>query len=153
MPRFFIYEILNNHKKYGLKINCGIDNLISDGNDPEMKFIWNGSLTVNQKVIINYMNEYIYNENRYINGSAGCILNLEAGQGKSYIAANLINKFQKKTAIILHSSSILGQWKNLLSGLFNNKIGAYYSKEKTDGDIVLMIINSALNDKFTFTDK
>jgi len=152
IPRFAIYNILSDYKKYGLKNNCGIHNMITEGNEPELKFTWNGNLTSNQKIIIDYMNKYIYNENRYNNGSSGCILNLEAGQGKSYIAANLISKIQKKTAIILHSSSILGQWKTLLNKLFTNKIGSYYSKEKTDGDIVLLIINSALNEKFTYKD-
>jgi hypothetical protein len=152
IPRFAIYNILSECKKYGLKNNCGIHNMITEGNEPELKFTWNGNLTSNQKIIIDHMNKYIYNENRYNNGSSGCILNLEAGQGKSYIAANLISKIQKKTAIILHSSSILGQWKTLLNKLFTNKIGSYYSKEKTDGDIVLLIINSALNEKFTYKD-
>jgi superfamily II DNA or RNA helicase len=152
VPRFITYELLQHNKKYGIKNNCGIDNLINEGNEPEIKFEWAGKLTNNQNVIINHIMNNIYNQERYNNGSAGCILNLEAGQGKSYVAANLISKIQKKTAIILHSSSILGQWKSLLSNLFKNKIGAYYSKEKTDGDIVLLIINSALSDNFIFKD-
>ena len=152
VPRFITYELLQDNKKYGIKNNCGIDNLINEGNEPDIKFEWAGKLTNNQNVIINHIMTNIYNKDRYNNGSAGCILNLEAGQGKSYVAANLISKIQKKTAIILHSSSILGQWKTLLSNLFKNKIGSYYSKEKSDGDIVLLIINSALSDNFIFKD-
>jgi hypothetical protein len=91
-----------------------------------------------------------YNPERIALGSAGVIVNLEAGQGKSYLAAYLISKLQKKTAIILHTTALIEQWVTVLKRSFGDQvsIGYYYAKKKVAGDIMIFIIDSASNDKF-----
>jgi superfamily II DNA or RNA helicase len=59
---------------------------------------------------------------------------------------------KKKTLIVVPNTYLLTQWVDLLKEFFpNNKIGQYYGKQKEDGDIVVAIINSLINDNFTFT--
>ena len=149
IPRFGIFEILNN--KFGLE-DFSIKCQISTGDKPIKPFKWKKemSLTDNQNVIAKYLLDNVYNTERIKVGSAGTILNLEAGQGKSYLATYFMYKFQKKTAIILHSTALIDQWVKVLNLCYDNTIGFYYGKKKIDGDIVLLIIDSALSDEFKF---
>jgi superfamily II DNA or RNA helicase len=63
----------------------------------------------------------------------------------------MIAKLKTKTLIIVPNTYLLKQWAQLLIQLFpNNKIGEYYSKSKIDGDIVVSIINSCIQDKFQY---
>ncbi len=79
---------------------------------------------------------------------------MNAGQGKSYVAAYLISKIQQKTLIIVPTSSLLTQWTNLLESIFPNlKIGCYWSKRKRDGQIIVIIDKSMLSDCFKFGKK
>jgi hypothetical protein len=116
---------------------------------------WTAESTPNQKLILEHMLAEIYSPEKIQAGQAGCILNLEAGQGKSYIAANLIGQFQKKTAIIMHSKSIMEQWEQVLRNCFEDsiKIGYYYGEKKKDGDVMLIIVNSAGKDEFVLGKK
>ena len=71
--------------------------------------------------------------------------------GKTFCAMNIINKLNLKTLIIVPNTYLLNQWVELLSKFFpNNKIGQYYGKKKEDGDIVVAIINSLVNDEYIF---
>ena len=84
-------------------------------------------------------------------GSAGLILNLEAGQGKSYLAAYLVSLINKKTLLILHTTALIEQWVKVFNKCIPNaSIGYYYAKKKIFGDIMIMIVDSARKDKFTF---
>jgi superfamily II DNA or RNA helicase len=74
-----------------------------------------------------------------------------AGGGKTFCAMNIINKIKLKTLIIVPNTYLLNQWVELLSKFFpNNKIGQYYGKKKEDGDIIVSIINSLVNDEYIF---
>lgn len=143
LPRFGVSEILN--KKYGLQHAYCVSNL-QEGVDCEMK--WAATLDSNQQIIVKYLMENIYNKDRAADGSSGCILNLQAGQGKSYIAAHLIAKFGKRAVIILHSTSMIEQWRKVINTCLPGvSVGAYYTKEKTLGDIMLIIVDSACGSK------
>ncbi len=146
IPRFGVFELLNSI--FDLN-NYTTKSQINDGEDVKT-LKWNGNLTDNQKIIAKHIMEKYYTKDRIRYGSAGCILNLEAGQGKSYLAAYLISQIKKKTAIILHSTSLLLQWDKVLRNTFGDtiNIGYYYGKKKTDGDIILMIIDSAASEMF-----
>lgn len=148
VPRFGVFEVLN-HKFLLDGVACCLK--IKKGDRPNNQFTWRGRLKPNQQIIWDYMAQHIYNDERYMSGSAGCILNLEAGQGKSFLAAYAISHFRRKTAIILHSTSMIEQWENdVLKVCFPNiKIGYYYGKKKKDGDIIIMIIDSAASSEFT----
>ena len=119
-----------------------IKNCLPEGKSIHVK--WKGTLLPNQRYIIDYLTSTVYDLKRVNNGQAGCILQLDAGQGKSYIASWLISHIKGKTAIIVHSTSILHQWYTVLtSTLADVSIGYYYGKKKQDGDIVIILINSA----------
>jgi hypothetical protein len=148
VPRFGIYEILN--KKYGLQ-NFTCKSQIKKGNKPNTPFTWIARQTDNQKMVTDIILSQYYTPERSAVGSAGVIVDLDAGQGKSYVAAYIIAKLQKKTAIILHTTALVEQWvKVLQTSLGDVSIGYYYSKRKIDGDIIIMIVNSASKPTFTF---
>jgi superfamily II DNA or RNA helicase len=147
VPRFGVFEVLNS--KFGLS-DYTTSSCLSDGEDLELK--WGAILTENQQLITKYLMDNVYTLERKKCGSAGTILNLEAGQGKSYVAAWLIAQIKKRAIIILHSSSILQQWETVIKNCFGDTvtIGQYHSKKKQDGDIMLCIINSAVSTEFTY---
>lgn len=111
---------------------------------------WTGKLTHNQEIVSSYIMNNIYTENNSVNGFSGLILNMEAGQGKSYLACYLISVLKLKTAIILHSTSLIKQWSDVITGSLSNvSVGYYYAKKKMLGDVMLIIINSAIKNEFT----
>lgn len=152
VPRFGIFEILG--KKHGLSDYSPVSQ-IKLGDKPYHKFKWKGTQTHNQKLISDEIMSNYYTPERVSSGSAGVILNLEAGQGKSYLAAYLISVIQKKTAIILHTTALVEQWAKVLTAAFGDdvSIGYYYAKKKKEGDIMIMIVDSAANDTFTINKK
>jgi len=146
VPRFGIYEVLT--EDFGLANYTTVSQL-KLGHSPSTWFKFKGNLYPNQELILKYMLKTVYTDVRKKLGSAGCILNLEAGQGKSYIAAYLMSIFNKKTLIILHSTSMIKQWANIIYECYDDiTIGYYYGRKKTDGDVVIMVINSALSAEF-----
>ena len=148
VPRFGVFELLN--KSFQLDSYTTVSQ-IKSGLDPERKMVWSGELTHNQKVIIEHIMKNIYTKDRVILGSAGLILNLEAGQGKSYLSAYLVSLINKKTLLILHTTALIEQWVKVFNRCIPNaSIGYYYAKKKIFGDIMIMIVDSARKDKFTF---
>lgn len=88
--------------------------------------------------------------NNPINKS-GVIVKLDAGKGKSFITAKIIAQLHVKTLIIVPNSGVLDNWKDKIftKELFPNiDLGYYYTKGKKDGDVVIMVINSALSNVF-----
>lgn len=146
-PRFGIFNILHNKKlakKYQLE-NINIINLIEPGE--KIIYNWNGLLRDNQPIVAKYILDNYFDAKSLKIGTSGLILKMEAGQGKTYIAAYLMSQINQKTIIVCHNTSILNQWYNVLRQLYPDiDIGYYYGKIKQDGDIVLAIINS-LNPK------
>lgn len=149
VPRFGIFEILTDKFKLA---DHPVKSQIKPGEKPETPFVWEGKQTSNQKLISDHITANYYTKERVACGSAGLILNLEAGQGKSYLAAYMITKIQRKTAIILHSTSLIEQWVKVLNIALGDSvsIGYYYAKKKKLGDIMLMIIDSATSETFKF---
>jgi len=148
VPRYGLFEILN--KKFGLS-DITAKSQIRPGDKPSKPFKWQGEQTDNQKLIATDILTKYFSKERVAIGSAGVILNLEAGQGKSYLAAYLMSKLCKKTAIILHTTALIEQWAKVITNVFGDSvsIGYYYAKKKKDGDVMLLIIDSASNDEFT----
>lgn len=148
VPRFGVFEVLK--KEYGLS-KAVTKSQLKPGENLSKPFKWQASLTPNQQVITRHIMDNYYNKQRKDNGSAGLILQLEAGQGKSYAASWFIQKFQKKTAIILHSTSLVEQWVKVLQTCYDEpSIGYYYAKKKILGDIMLLIVKSATQSEFIF---
>lgn len=141
-PRFGMMAFMEEHLR-----NYKISNNIKSGLSPCVPFKWAGSFTNNQPLIANHIMATYFSKENADAGRAGLILNLEAGQGKSYLAAGLIEKIQRKTLVICHTESILNQWVQVLKSSYAaNTIGQYFGKVKEDGDIVVAIINSLLLD-------
>ena len=110
-------------------------------------------LTQNQRCVMDHLISHIYTPERMLEGSGSTILQMDPGYGKTYLAMGLINHLRKKTFIIVPNTYLLRQWRDALNAAFPESIiGCYYGIEKTDGDIVISIVNSALNypdyDKF-----
>jgi superfamily II DNA or RNA helicase len=140
-PRFgFIDYIEKNFKNYNFKNKIGL------GKSPSTIFKWNGSFTNNQPIIADYIMKNYFNIENANAGKSGVILNLEAGQGKTYLATGLIEKLQKKTLVITHNKSILHQWIKILKTTYpENKIASFYGEKKEfNGDITVGVINSLL---------
>lgn len=137
-PRFGMIKFLEeNYVNYTLK------NLIPKGIDPSVPFRWTGSFKGNQQIVVNYIMENIFNKKSNKRGNSGLILNLEAGQGKSYIGMGLIEKLKKNTLIVTHNCTIMNQWVKILKEAYpHNTIGKYYGLKKEFGDIVVGVINS-----------
>lgn len=153
VPRFGIFEILDD--KFGLGSFTTV-NQIKPGNSPDdpNTFTWTGKLTDNQQLISDYIMRNIYTDQRVACGSAGLILDLEAGQGKSYLAAYLMSVIKKKTIIVVHSTNMIEQWSKVLINCFPNiSIGYYYTKKKKIGDVMLMVVDSACRSSFIFKNK
>lgn len=139
-PRFGILGYMDKNLK-----NYTVINYIKSGVRPETPFKWTGSFTNNQHLISKHIMSNYFNKENTSNARAGVILNLEAGQGKSYLATGLMEKIQRKTLIVCHTISILNQWVKLLRKAYpKNSIARYYGKIKEDGDICVTIVNSLL---------
>ncbi len=146
VPRFGVYEVLN--QKYTLE-NFTTRSNIKPGET--VKYQWTGKLTDNQTLIAEHIMTKIFTKERVAIGSAGAIVNLEAGQGKSYLAAYLMSIIGKKAAVILHSTSLLDQWAKVIKSCYPDiSIGYYYAKKKILGDVMLMIVDSGCHSIFAF---
>lgn len=144
-PRFLGFKL------YKLNIINNIHNNIQNGHSITMNYI--GKSNQNQINIITYILNNIYTKQNLILGKCGLTLKVLAGFGKTFIAMDLISKINQKTLIIVPNTYLLKQWVELLKINFpNNTIGEYYGKTKKDGDIIVSIINSLINDIFILSD-
>lgn len=80
----------------------------------------------------------------------GGVVILDTGQGKTYVALGLINAFKQKCLYVVHNEKALLDKVEVFEEKTNCKVGKYYGKEKSDGDIVVILINSmtTLNTKY-----
>jgi len=146
IPRFGAFNLLEDG------IIDKIVNKIKPGEDINMEYI--GTSNNNQKIIVKYLMDNIYNNENKLKGNSGCTLHMKTGLGKSYVALDMISKLNKKTLVIVPNSYLLSQWVQLLTQNFpNNTVGVYYGKKKVDGDIIVSIINSTIADEFVFITK
>lgn len=110
-------------------------------------------LDPNQEIISQKIDS-IFSEKRQKLGLAGLTLVLNTGLGKTYISCKKIRDIQRKTLIIVPNSTILENWRDTLTICFPDlKIGEYSGKKKQDGEVVIMIINSALKPEFEFKNR
>jgi superfamily II DNA or RNA helicase len=148
VPRFGIYEVLNS--RFGLT-NYTTKSQLSAGQDVVFELNEAIKLTHNQTLVAKHIMKNIYTKQRVALGSAGLILNLEAGQGKSYLAAYLMSVIKKRTIIIVHSTSMIEQWTKVLNICYPDlSVGLYYGKKKKLGDVMLLVIDSASSEVFKF---
>lgn len=142
-PRFgFIKYMEENLKNYNFINNIGL------GKTPSVPFKWTGKFKNNQPIIAEHIISNIFNKKKSKMGKSGLILNLNAGQGKSFLATGLMEILQRKTLVICHNKTIMYQWLDILKKAYpKNKVACYYGEKKENGDIVVGIINSLLLNK------
>lgn len=140
IPRFGAFLLTN-------KFECVFDNKIICQN-PLVNLNYSGKFSGNQEIIYNDIMSNKFNQMRMQVGKSGLILNLQAGQGKTFLAMAIIGKLKCRTLVVVHNSSILDQWVKLLTEYFTGvTIGQYYGKKKVMGDITVGIINSLVMDE------
>lgn len=106
-------------------------------------------LSIKKLDIDNYYGFKVDKNNRYVMGSFTVTHNC----GKSFVAMDIIGRLNLKTLIIVPNTYLLKQWVEILTKYFpNNTIGEYYGKNKRDGDIIVGIVNSLVNDEFILKD-
>lgn len=170
IQQMFLYRILNLGTKQVLNLArfSGIKNLVNQkfpqikieyinkiqpGKDISHKFQPEDIVDLEdyQELCLNYLMDKIYTPEKLKTGSGSCIFVMDTGLGKTFTAAGLIGKLKVKTLIILPNRSNFKGWydpfKIYLKSL---EIGEYHATEKKDGDIVIMTIDSALNEIFKF---
>lgn len=156
LPRFGFFDLwkTSDTVKIGLhKIRRDSFVIRNQIKSPEIieALTWTGMFKANQRICFEEIMKTRYNPANVARGSAGLILNLEAGQGKTFVSMGLINEVKMKTMIVTHNKTILYQWVDVLKQYFPEaKIGIYHGSEHIDGDIVVSIINSLLLDEISF---
>lgn len=111
------------------KFTCKFVNKIQPLN-PLPDLVYTGTFSGNQELIFNDIMVTKFNDASMRAGRSGLILNLQAGQGKSFLAMALIGQLKCRTLVVTHNSSILDQWVKLLGEFFHGtSIGQYYGKK------------------------
>ena len=147
-PRFGLLTYLKSNT-----INYYIKNILKGGCSPSIPYKWTGLYTNNQALIETHILDNYYSHTSLKHGNSGLILNLEAGQGKTYLSVGMLQKIQKKALIICPTKNIMYQWiKVLKDGYPQNTIAHYYGEKKEYGDVVVGIINSLISDKLYIND-
>ncbi len=110
----------------------------------------------NQRVVIDHLFSNIFTDQRAAEGTAACVINLRAGQGKTFVAAAVINKLQCHALYIAANIDLQKQAVNDLRSAFEGALIA-----RTDGSricakdrktmtfdtahVVVMVIDSVKN--------
>jgi hypothetical protein len=148
IPRFLVFNP---------KLNGFFTNYIA--NFPESTLI-NKPVFINsftphnfQSIIVEHAITNYLTPDRAIRGEAGVIIEVEAGLGKTFIGSMIFKHLGLKTLYIVPNKYLLDQALDDFKKCFGDtvKYGEYSCREKRDGDIVFMIINSVTSDTFTIT--
>lgn len=104
-------------------------------------------LTPNQTLVLDHLKEN-YLKIKYVNANtSGIVIKMAAGQGKTYLAAGIIQHVKRRVMYVCDSSGLLHQSYQVFSELFgSDKVGKLYGKEKIYGEILICTIHSILSD-------
>lgn len=103
----------------------------------------------NQPIILKHLMKNVYTKENIKNGTAGCVLVMDTGQGKTFVGGKIIENLKRKTLIVVPRMESVGtEWFQMFATYYPNlTIGRYDSKKKIDGDVVLSVINSLYDKK------
>jgi superfamily II DNA or RNA helicase len=148
-------KIILSRTRRELPTNWKYQNTITPGTQIDPAQLSPGpTLDSNQTAALEHLMKTVYSDDQTKRGFSSAVLVMGTGTGKSYMAAALIGKIGKKTLVIGPSDVVLKETRDALTKSYPDLvIGEYSSKIKQDGDVVLMIVNSALSPEFTFTAK
>ena len=97
-----------------------------------------------QEPIYRFLSETVYGDDSYRSGATSCILDLQPGKGKTFIAMAIMQYIHKKTLFIVPGRDLLNQTTQTLRNMFPMiTVGEYHADIQTDGDVVVMTIDSA----------
>lgn len=156
--RFMLQELIefirNTRAKRNLQPLWSLKKTVPDGEVIEEARLLPGPvLDSNQQLIVQHLLDNVYSQQQVAQHAASCTVVMGTGAGKSYVAAALVGELGMKTLIIAPSDIVLDETrKALISSYPTLTVGEYTGRSKRDGDVVLMIINSALNNEFRFGD-
>ncbi len=113
---------------------------------PNIKY--EGKLKENQIVVLKYLYKNFYCKKKVKKGKGITTVVMKAGRGKSFVVLGLAHILKVKTVVVVPNDKVLVGWKKVLEKYMpKSKIGIYSGKTKIDGDIVLMMIHSAVSTK------
>jgi superfamily II DNA or RNA helicase len=100
----------------------------------------------NQNLITEYLQNLVFTPQRIAAGTATCMLNLRAGQGKTFVAAGLISRLGLKCLYVVPMRPLAVQAVRDLKSCFDPKmIGRFDKKKKSENvSITVIVINSAI---------
>lgn len=105
-----------------------------------------------QEPIYKFISEIAFGDAAFKLGMTSCLLDLQPGKGKTFIAMALMQYISKKTLFIVPGKDLLKQTVDTLVKVFPMiTIGQYSATVKTDGDVIVMTVDSAASgDSYTF---
>ena len=149
LPRTLLRVLVEN------KILNNIDILFSrhDKIQAQLKI----DLFKNQIILVDYLCDNVFTQDRISQGTSTAILNLRAGLGKTYIAGGLIAKLCVRTLYIVTNKFLAKQAYDDLNACTACNI-ELYDKKNTNllgrgADVVIIVINSALLRDVNFFNK
>jgi hypothetical protein len=106
-----------------------------------------------QTVIVENVIKNYFTDEKAKSGEAGVVVEVEAGLGKTFIASMIFKHLGLKTLYIVPNKYLLDQAIDDFKKCFGDtvKYGEYSCREKRDGDIIFMIINSVMSKEFIVT--
>lgn len=78
-----------------------------------------------------------------ISGKQGVVV-APCGAGKTTIAARFISEVNEKTLVLVHTEALLDQWVGIVRAHLGITPGMYYGKSKTDGQVVVGMMQSVV---------
>jgi hypothetical protein len=149
LPRMKGLSIFGNSKDINTK-ELQLINQMSEGQDiPKYRQHVDGlELVLNQTLARDYLMANNFSPRHVKAGLGSAIIDLEPGQGKTFLAISIIPEYWKKTLIIVPNKTLLAQWVVILEKYFPKLyIGQYYGDKKIDGDIIVGVVNSIASSK------
>jgi len=137
LPRTLINSFIN------FDLATVIDNKLSLGSrtlDGRVDFV--GNLFPNQSLICDWLCQNIFTKEKISKGDAGCIIDLMAGLGKTFVAGGVIEKLKLRTLYIVPRIHLQQQAINDLTPILDCSVIG--SSADISEDISVVVINSAL---------
>jgi superfamily II DNA or RNA helicase len=114
------------------------------GGAPALALSFVGALDHNQTLIVNTIMADHFNAERIAAGCGACLLRLEAGRGKTFVAAALIGFLKLRTLFIVTKLPLQSQAVVDLRSVLTGNITEYTSTSTVIPDVAVVVINTAL---------
>lgn len=125
---------------------------IAEGEDISARCQGTFKLFDYQVPIFNYLVDVALSDTAEKLGMSSATLDLQPGKGKTFLAMSIMEWFGRKTLFIVPGKDLVKQTVDTLKAMYPQlRIGIYTGTVKTDGDVVVMTVQSATNsDEYEF---